>query len=233
LGEAAQGAELWYDPGVTASDRAGIAAGLAAAEAYITNDLGAALPPLVCFDVRAANAGPIGSAETVGARIIVVTTPEGWPATPAWRLQQVAAHEYVHAWQAQVVGTSFDRSPVWLLEGMADWIALHALIQAGTVSSTDAYATQLMPTGPLVPPLQDLETPRGWSSTLQPYSLAYQAVDRLISNMDPSLLRTYLIDLSTGVSWQSAFSQSFGVQPADFYRSFDALQAALKDWRQP
>ena len=232
LGEPLRGAELWYDSDVNASDRAGVAAGLAAVETYITSDLGAGLPPLVCFDIRAANEGPVGSAETAGAQILILTTPEGWPQTPAWRLQQVAAHEYIHAWQAQVAGTSSETSPVWLLEGMADWVALHALIQTGKVTPAEVYAAQLTPTGPLVPPLEDLETPTGWMSTLQPYSLAYEAVDLLISDKDPGLLRLYLIDLSAGMTWQSAFHQAFGIQPADFYRSFDGLQAALQDWNR-
>lgn len=215
------GTELWAEPDVSMADREGIKAGLGAIQSYLQMNIGGLLPSGVCLDVRAVTEGAVGTARTEGQTILILTTPTGWPDSPPWRLSQVIAHEYVHAWQALVGGPGLSDSAVWLLEGMADWIAWRAMVDAEIVSSGEAEAVAAMPGGPFVPELSLLETQKGWGQALGPYAVSFQAVRLLITGQKPGALGLYLSGIARGLAWTDAFYQVFGRSPTDFYRLFD------------
>jgi hypothetical protein len=215
-------AELWFDPDVVAGDRVRLKEGLQAAESYIQSVLNESLPPLTCFYIRATDAGPAGSAETEGNRVLIFTGLEGWPGNASWNLQEVAAHEYGHVWEFSVVGEFYSSSPVWLMEGIAEWTAFQAMIAAGIMTSGDVEVAIPPPTGPLVPPLERLEAPDGWSETLQAYNMGFRAVALLTSAKGSGALSHYLEEVAQGRHWQEAFFDTFGLQPTDLYAIFDA-----------
>ena len=216
------GTTIWFENDVPDTDREGIRAGLTAIRSYLGDSMAGPNPSDVCIDVRATSAGPVGSARTEDRTILVFTSPDGWPETPSWRVSLLIAHEYVHAWQAAAGGTQYSSCALWLIEGMADWVAARALVNAGLVPATAVLSSGSMADGPFVPDLSLLETPEGWNQTLAPYPVARQAVELLMAGQKPGTLAVYLASLAAGMTWQSAFRQVFGRSPTDFYRVFDA-----------
>jgi len=224
--ERLSGADLWLETDVTPEDRVQIRRGLSAVQAYISTTLESSLPVLACFDVRASNVGPAGSAMEKGNQVLFLSTPQGWPGKQPWQMAKVAAHEYVHVWQEDVAGSAYSSSSVWLIEGMAEWMAYQSLAEAGILTQDQIPA----PSGKrkaLAPPLELLETPQGWNGTLQPYGQAFQAVDQLIMGKSLAAFESYLGDLSKGLSWQDAFKAAFELPPAAFYKRFDTNSSSI------
>jgi hypothetical protein len=217
---ASDGVLLILDDAALASDREQVRAGLEAVRSYLGRE-GALIPGLVCVDVRVTQSSLAGSANALGNRVVIYTTPEGWTLPLSWHLSLVAAHEYVHAWQYHASGDAPPGGPIWLVEGAAQFIAVRSIIEAGILPHAEAQSLMTRPSGPLVPALRDLEAPESFDVINVPYDLAYAAVDLLTSLKGVAGLQEYWTDVGSGVAWQTAFERAFGLTALEFYELFE------------
>ena len=225
--------DLWFADGVGDQDRQEIRAGLGYAQIYLTAHYTAPLPAFTCFDIRSSDAGPVGSGRATGNRVLIITAPEGWPIAADWALPSVVAHEYVHVWQLLLAGEdAFQSSPVWLIEGMSQWMSLQAMVEAGLLPREELECRLTAPRGFLTPHLAVLETPAGWRTSLMNYQLSLDAVNQLVGLADAPALQRYLAALGYGQAWQDAFHDAFGRSPAAFYAAFDPADVRILS-RQP
>jgi hypothetical protein len=222
--------DLWFEESVTKEDRERIRAGLVQVRSYLASHFAARLPSFTCFDVRSTVEGPAGSGQASSGRVLLVTTPSGWPDETEGALATVAAHEYVHVWQLMLAGEDiFGLSPVWLLEGMAQWIAFRALADSNLLPAEDLSCRLEIPYGALTPRLELLETRSGWRMTLPNYLTSLQAVNHLVTLSSPAALHLYLVYLGDGAPWPEAFAHAFGLAAVDFYEEFDASNESGSD----
>ncbi|MPZ50561.1 MAG: hypothetical protein GEU75_14905 [Dehalococcoidia bacterium] len=170
----------------------------------------------------------MGSGRASAGRVLILTAPEGWPDESEWGLAGAAAHEYVHVWQLMLAGEdAFEQSAVWLVEGMAQWIALQALIDVQLLPAEYLACLLETPPGPLTPYLEILETPAGWRTALLNYLTSLQAVSQLVGRGELPMLERYLVNLGGGGLWEDAFSDAFGFSITDFYRQFAGADLQL------
>lgn len=138
-----------------------------------------------------------------------------------------AAHEYTHAWQNSL-GCLYinSKTPLgdWLLEGIAHYIAHHALVSAGIMNSSQVSETiksKAKNTGQTDIPLQSLES----NSPTWPGHIGYLAVDWLVNQSPVGIqsLANICTLVASGNSGDDAFEQAFGISKADFYLISDQL----------
>jgi len=214
--------DIWFGDAVVEADRARIRDGLGYVQHYLATHFTAALPARVCVDVRASDGGLVGSGRARAGGVLLITAPEGWPIAATWSLPAVAAHEYIHVWQQTIVGPdAFYSSPVWLAEGMAQWIAFNTVAEAGLLPIEDLKCWLERAPGLLRPRLARLETQEGWRAYLMNYQVNLEGVAALVALRGEPGLETYLTNLGRGDNWEDAFEAAFGLSPAAFYRLFD------------
>ena len=220
--------DIWFGDDVAEADRARVREGLTHVQQYLVTHFTAAVPANACVDVRTSNGGPVGSGRMNSGRILLITAPEGWPIAAAWSLPSVVAHEYVHVWQEAIAGPdAFYSSPVWLVEGMAQWIAFNTMAEAGLLPVEDLSCWLERAPGLLRPRLSSLETPEGWRAYLMNYQVSLEGIDTVVGRAGELGLQSYLTNLGRGENWAEAFEAAFGLAPAAFYRSFDATDVPV------
>ena len=159
------------------------------------------------------------------------------PTSPASRVFafKTFAHEMHHVFQYQTHrqddgGTPLNQvrptGPVWLIEGAAEVVAHHVLDQVGEQSLATTRKTWAASTRKITKPLSQLETYLDLVGLVNPYDMYGLAVDSLVSRSGrgPQSLVEYYRLLGEGVTWQSAFEQSFGQAVGDFYAYFESVR---------
>lgn len=154
-----------------------------------------------------------------GFLYVDVTSP-AWLSASWGRRQKIAAHEYVHTWQAAKGCWTTDRVPPWFSEGMAEYVALEAAIRDGLLDrefqqSLDASAANLA------------TSLRSWESwgPQQPeglYALFHLGVKRLVQQSSGISLRSFCESVAADLAWPEAFQLAFGRSVDSFYAEVDA-----------
>lgn len=218
---------------VSAEDEMYVREGIRLAQDFLKARLGAAVEGRVIVNALAAE--PRGSRNVVGRsqeRVVVIYTgADGWRRAPPFERVHVVVHELVHVWQWERRGGDSSRSPLWLDEGIADYLGYRAVIEAGLVSAEDvmAHNERRLILGPPLPELPALEPRQGFQS--QPavaYNLAYLAVADLMEGRSLQRIRRYYERLAAGDDWQDAFRRSFRRDPDTFYAAFAARRLELQ-----
>jgi hypothetical protein len=218
---------------VSTEDEMYVREGIRLAQDFLETRLGAAVEGRVI--VNALAAAPRGNRNVVGMsqeRVVVIYTgTDGWRRAPPFERVHVVVHELVHVWQWERRGGDSSRSPLWLDEGIADYLGYRAVIEAGLVSAEDvvAHHERSLILGPPLPELPALEPRQRFQS--QPavaYNLAYLAVADLIEGRSLQRIRRYYERLAAGDDWQDAFRRSFRQDPDAFYAAFEARRSELQ-----
>jgi hypothetical protein len=155
--------------------------------------------------------------------MVVFTGSPGWISMAPFDRVHVAVHEFIHAWQDGVDGDSTSEAPAWLTEGLAEYLSYDAVSRLGLVDqgSVRDYQALLVSAAADLPPLGDLEQAEAFYGEHGPtYSLAYLAVDQLISASSPESLVDFFHGTRFVPDWRNAFSAAFGLEVTDFYRAF-------------
>jgi hypothetical protein len=164
------------------------------------------------------------------ASIFINTGAPQWQELNALHQLRLAAHEYFHAVQMDLMGPTIARqfytSPVnevtpagpnWLIEGSAEYISWRAMQAAGLLN-LDRFMTESTP--PHVA-ISDLETFLGfYTHGQQSYDASLAAVYALVRESGDAALVNYYRYVGRGASWRTAFVIIFGQTPERFYEDY-------------
>lgn len=170
--------------------------------------------------------------ETFPEAIFINVASPRWKDLPTLERIRLAAHEYVHAIQLDLMGAGKTRrffnsvgqtettaGPLWLIEGSAEYLSWLALQSTGLLSLDRFLETT---TAKRVAPRQmssfgafQIEGPAAYVSGLR-------AVIYLAGAGGEERVLDYFETLGLGESWEVAFRDTFGRDIESFYRDYDA-----------
>jgi hypothetical protein len=224
---------FYIGPSIGAEDAMYIREGIRLAQDFVDERLGAELSKQTI--VNAVPAAPRAGGQEVGMStshaVVLYTGADGWLGLAPFDRVHVVVHEYTHVVQAELTNDRRFASPLWIDEGVAEYVGYQAVIEAGLVGAEDvaAYQTAVVLAGPSLPPLGELESVAAYQS--QPanvYGLAYLAVKRLVGDRDLESIRRYYEKVGAGASWRAAFQSAFRVNPREFYDAFEAARVGFQ-----
>jgi hypothetical protein len=217
--------------GVAPEDEMLIREGVRLAQDFLADELGVEVRERTIVNARATTPDDAPLIGMAGMNWVgLYTASEGWRLSPpAYRLH-VVVHEFVHVAQHELIGGTEPVTPLWLDEGLAEYLAYRALASHGLVDPEDVDAIQAfaLSYGPWLPGLADLESYEGFQSqdgTV--YALAFLATQTLVDALDLGDVTAYYEAIGDGVAWQEAFAAAFGIGPAAFYDAFAQRRAAI------
>jgi hypothetical protein len=121
--------------------------------------------------------------------------------------------------------------PMWLAEGIADWLAFEAWVggpyfppEEDPVAEEGAFLTDAYRN--LQRPLKSLTEWGVWGRGSEPYVIAALAAKSLEARAGESALYSYWDNMGDGLCWDTAFLNAFGLAPDDFYTLFEQERAA-------
>jgi hypothetical protein len=224
--------------GVLPEDEMYVREGIRLAQDYFAESLELEVPFPVqitaYLGVVAENPGIVAS--TGDGFIDVMTQADGWETSPPFVRVHVMAHELVHVLHRSLVGGLYESTPLWLDEGLADYLGYAAVVDAGLVSAEAVTAnhTALVVFGGDAPELSAMED-RFAISVLpaKAYSLAYLAAEMLLEPVGVAAVRTFYEQIAAGSDWRSAFAVAFERDPGEFYAAFGELRQELESTSSP
>jgi hypothetical protein len=164
-------------------------------------------------------------------RVIFINTgpPGRWAntANPA----PIAAHEYFHAVQYELMGSNFASQntpsgvpllgPIWLVEGSAHYLAYLLEDQLQRLDYARYHSELANVLSGLPYDLASMETRAGFASSEGAgYLLGTLAVELLSKPRGLASLATYYQAIGQRLDWRQAFTQAFGIDIEAFYQLF-------------
>lgn len=227
---AAEDLHFYIGPSIAADDVMYIREGIRLGQDFVEAKLEAAIEtPTI---INAVPAEPRNGVDLVGLStghsLAVFTGSDGWEETAPFDRVHVVIHEYMHVVQ-QELGGDRNGAPLWLDEGIAEYVGFQAVIDAGLVDETavDNYNLLLVMLDDPLPSLSDVESTADFQS--QPssiYGLSYLAAKQLIGDRPEAITRYYEKLRSSG-NWRAAFQSAFRINPRTFYREFEASRQEM------
>lgn len=221
---------LRVQDGVPAEQAEGIAAGLRAQHQSLRSVTGTGIARPVEVRVSWSQGCQFGlgptSVSTAWAQLGFICLNA---AHPTWKTEAarfryfpayVAAHESVHAWQAELgcYHAAEDHHWQWLFEGMADHLAFTALERAGLVTDaqTDERIRVLGGLDAGLGNLRDYETPQPRTSSAYPlFHLGARVMAR--TGADGRGFADFCRADAAGTDWRTAFADAFGLPVDELY----------------
>ncbi|HRJ75025.1 MAG TPA: hypothetical protein PLX90_03460 [Anaerolineales bacterium] len=140
----------------------------------------------------------------------------------------IPAHEYVHAWQFSLGCLRINHQPLgdWMNEGIAHYLAHQMIIKNGILKQNIIEKSMIQGasfTGEINVPLKDLFAS---GSKIWPGHIGYFAVKNLVENSSTGVLslKNLCEDVASGVDFEQAFKQNFGLELEDFYTKFETFR---------
>lgn len=149
-----------------------------------------------------------------------------WIDTTARQRIKIAVHEYLHLAQHQLGMTP--ETPIWIVEGSAEYMALSAIVSRGLVSAEDitAFHTYNVAYAPGMATLRDME--QIWDFSTGPvYSVAALAVEQLVLQSGVRSIRTFFELVGEEQTNADAFHTAFNQDMDTFYNEFESIRANL------
>lgn len=156
------------------------------------------------------------------------TAGRGWT-TETDNMKSVI-HEYVHAWQASLGAMTYHSQPLgnWMDEGIAEYVAYGALVDAGRMTQTDADRMEFNSSlgAELGKPLKRFDNT---NTPVWVGHVGYLAIEWLVASAPAGQqsLRALAIDIGKKKSVDAAFKDAFGLSRAAFYRQFEVWRTAI------
>jgi hypothetical protein len=227
-------------------DRDSILEGLQIAEDYLNKVGGGAIPANIQSQmVIKVVATGLGDTANGGAPATTSIDQSGIPslffdvANPQWNQdsawrgwpteidnEKTVIHEYGHAWQGWL-GALQRTGMFWLNEGIAEFIAYSALVDAGKIVQADADIFEFnsaVVSHETDDPLADYA-----NSSIWPGHVGYVAISWLVDE-SPNGFQSLVVlgnQLAAGASIETAFRTAFDVDLDSFYAQFEAWRAEI------
>jgi hypothetical protein len=146
----------------------------------------------------------------------------------------VLAHELTHIAQYELAGGKL-AGELWLLEGLADWVAYQVLEALGldTFNRRKEVKITQIKYEPLPPSLADMASAQDWQAlnarygSAVPYAQAFLATDLLIQQRGLSAVIAYFQRLPQASDAFENFQAAFGTDPWTFQREFNIYLETL------
>ena len=170
-----------------------------------------------------------------GTGWILLHLPENFSPDPKYPFMWVPAHELMHVYQYRLAdygGFSEanwqvrEQIPWWIIEGGTEFLLNRAFAKGHLVvydnkRNQDAERAAGWPVS-----LSEIESYEGWMAAGNPYWASALAAELLAAHAGEETVLTYWKLLGPEMPWQEAFEATFGMNVEDFYRVFEAHQAA-------
>jgi hypothetical protein len=210
---------------VSAEDAAYVREGITLGQHYAAEALSEPSDAPLAVNVRASDDTFCGHAVacTTDTAMVVFTGSPGWISLSPFDRVHVIVHEYIHVYQYVMLDSDQEAIPTWLIEGTAEYLSYDAIAQLGLVSARDVhdYHAWAVAAYPGMTSLDDLEGADAFYAEYGPaYSLAYLAIDTLMSERSPAGIDRLFKAIQVSGDWRSAFEEVFGLDITEFYRSF-------------
>ena len=206
--------------GVSASDERLLREAAVLARDFYRRTLGVYLTnrPMIHLTL-AANREALGDADTQTVRIYVASP--AWPRLSRVDKIEVVCHEVFHLFQA-TLSKGWYPTPLYLLEGAAEYAGQSAVVDAGLRSREEFLSTQagIVARYPQ-PRIGDVDRDSGSGS----YAVGALAVDQIVGARGTALLGAYFDLLRDQVTQQEAFSRAFGETRPAFEERFERWRA--------
>lgn len=144
-----------------------------------------------------------------------------------------AAHEYAHAWQANLGclgGQPFKSLGGWLEEGIAQQVSYAAMTEQGFIDKTTTAAFMESSAKDVGTQGKQWNTPLSEidNSGVWPGHIGYLALDFAMNGTSNGLmgLRTICTEVAAGATREAAFKTAFGIELPEFYQKFEAWKAS-------
>lgn len=144
----------------------------------------------------------------------------------------MAAHEYVHVYAAYnglgSTDVSISITPLWFLEGEAEWLSYQIVYEAGlSPPFNEQMLTSLAKEE--TAPLKSLEKPTQTVVNSSRYALYALAADYLMRGKQKKVLDDFAVYLADGkgMSMPQAFEKAFNITLDKFYENFESYR---KTW---
>ena len=233
------GTLLQYDvaPNVPARELEPIKEGIPKAQDFLASRMGGDIPvnvqlgitvKVVATGMGDQDPGGGGACCTGNAtRLFFDVKNPGWlnRGSPPWGVdiakQQIAAHEYVHAWQWSLGGSDPHLNVLgrWLIEGVAEYIASEIFIRRGEMRRSavhDQHLRYAMNDGSASQCLESLET----AIDVWPGNIGYIAVERLVAQSSNGIRPLRIVGQHARSGLDAAFERAFGMSKREFYDAF-------------
>jgi len=173
------------------------------------------------------------AAEAYPGTIFIYTGSTRWRGLTSVHRVRVAAHEFFHVLQMEMIGLELTRAiyttppnqerregPSWLIEGSADYVSWKVLEAAGLVSLDD-FLGRSDPSATF--DLRQIETYLGFIAAHEDGIIVpLEAID-LVSLGDLAAILRFYVALGEGSPWRIAFHRAFGQSVESFYAEFESI----------
>ncbi len=214
--------------GVTEEDKALIIQGISAADFYLQKWFGKSINRQARLRVDASEAAPNVVTQNGEMVIILGTNSKAFKKDRA----HMAAHEYVHVYAAYnglgSTDVSISITPLWFLEGEAEWLSYEIVYEAGlSPPFNEQMLTSLAKEE--TAPLKSLEKPTQTVVNSSRYALYALAVNYLMRDKPKKVLDDFAVNLADGkgMSMPQAFEKAFNITLDKFYENFESYR---KTW---
>ena len=224
--------------------------GLAIAIAYLDSKYGGAIPPDVQAKITVkieatglgnqelgGGGGAATGLDESGPRPYFDVAHEQWAQNTEGRgwtresdQRKTVVHEYVHGWQSWLGAMDIHYQPLgnWMNEGIAEYIAYNAIIDAKKMSrgNVDKFELNGARGAETDKPLEQFGSSQ---TSAWPGHVGYLAIDWLIDESPNGrmALRVLAQEIANGASTKKAFATAFGIELDDFYGQFEVWRAII------
>jgi len=145
----------------------------------------------------------------------------------------MAAHEYVHVYATYnglgSTDVSISITPLWFLEGEAEWLSYETMSEAGLASPFEYEQILTSLAKEETAPLKSLEKPTQTVVSRSRYALYCLAVNYLMKDKTKKVLDDFAVYMAdgNGTSMPQAFEKAFNITLDKFYENFESYR---KTW---
>jgi len=214
---------------VAEEDKALVIQGISAADFCLQEWFGKSINRPAVLRVDASEAEPNAVLENGEMVILIGTNSKAFKKDGA----HMAAHEYVHVYATYnglgSTDVSVSITPLWFLEGEAEWLSYETMYEAG-LSHPFEYEQTLTPLAKEeTVPLKSLEKPTQTVVNSSRYALYALAIDYLMRDKPKKVLDDFAVNLADGkgMSMPQAFEKAFNITLDKFYEDFESYR---KTW---
>ncbi|MEA2580328.1 MAG: Peptidase superfamily [Actinomycetota bacterium] len=172
------------------------------------------------------NIAALASPTDRGSSTVIVYAGGAWPLLTQPQKLQILLHEWYHVVQYpfRTCSQYSPECPVptvhipgWFIEGTAEFESVRAAATLGKAPFASERAKRLaIARTETSKPLQRMRV----LQTFEEYTVAFGAVDYLISKSSDQALRTFWPLIARTGNFTKAFTRAFGMTPSDFYDGF-------------
>jgi hypothetical protein len=223
--DAAESTPYSVSPDVSEEDAAYVREGISYAQRYLDGVMDESPSIELVVNVRPSGdtSGLHSTAFFSPGFMVVFVGSAGWMSIAPFDRIHVIVHEYIHAYQYELMQAEEYDLPTWLIEGMAEYLSYDAMTELGVIRPREVvdYHAWSVTSSRETEELRELADRDAFYSSASPvYSIGFLALNHLMDGAPPQALEDFMVAVGDGDAWEHAFANTFGTDVDEFYRSF-------------